>query len=55
MVSNQEAVDIARPLCLDPQKPSSPLSACKKLVNLEISRESMDDTKLMNSANSVRK
>ncbi|KAK8959692.1 putative protein phosphatase 2C 25 [Platanthera guangdongensis] len=45
-VSNQEAVDIARPLCLDPQKPS-PLSACKKLVNLAISRESMDDTCVM--------
>ncbi|PKU81178.1 probable protein phosphatase 2C 25 [Dendrobium catenatum] len=45
-VSNQEAVDIARPLCVDPQKPT-PLSACKKLVNLSISRGSMDDISVM--------
>ncbi|XP_020585837.1 probable protein phosphatase 2C 25 [Phalaenopsis equestris] len=45
-VSNQEAIDIARPLCVDPQKPA-PLSACKKLVNLSISRGSMDDISVM--------
>ncbi|PKA67097.1 putative protein phosphatase 2C 25 [Apostasia shenzhenica] len=45
-VSNQEAIDMARPLCLDPQKPS-PLIACKKLVNLSVSRGSMDDISVM--------
>ncbi|KAG0453531.1 hypothetical protein HPP92_024835 [Vanilla planifolia] len=42
-VSNQEAVDIARPLCVE----ASPLSACKKLVNLSVSRGSMDDISVM--------
>ncbi|XP_020578858.1 probable protein phosphatase 2C 25 [Phalaenopsis equestris] len=45
-VDNQEAIDIARPLCLDSQKPSL-LSACKKLVELSISRGSMDDISVM--------
>ncbi|KAI0519870.1 hypothetical protein KFK09_007331 [Dendrobium nobile] len=45
-VSNQEAIDIARPLCMDPQRPS-PLSACKKLVNLSVSRGSMDDISVL--------
>lgn len=45
-VSNQEAIDIARPICMDPLKPS-PLSACKKLVNLSVSRGSMDDISVL--------
>ncbi|KAL0923015.1 hypothetical protein M5K25_007057 [Dendrobium thyrsiflorum] len=45
-VSNQEAIDIARPLCMDLQRPS-PLSACKKLVNLSVSRGSMDDISVL--------
>ncbi|PKU76543.1 probable protein phosphatase 2C 2 [Dendrobium catenatum] len=45
-VNNQEAIDIARPLCMDPQRPS-PLSACKKLVNLSVSRGSMDDISVL--------
>ncbi|KAI0526915.1 hypothetical protein KFK09_002509 [Dendrobium nobile] len=45
-ISNQEAIDMARPLCMDSKKPS-PLSACKKLVELSISRGSMDDISVM--------
>ncbi|KAK7321362.1 hypothetical protein VNO77_31934 [Canavalia gladiata] len=45
-VSNQEAVDIARPLCVGNNKPQ-PLVACKKLVDLSVSRGSMDDTSVM--------
>ncbi|KAM7501786.1 hypothetical protein LguiB_000690 [Lonicera macranthoides] len=45
-VSNQEAVDVARPLCIDTEKPEL-LSACKKLVDLSISRGSADDTSVM--------
>ena len=45
-VSNQEAVDIARPLCVGSSKPQ-PLLACKKLVDLSVSRGSMDDTSVM--------
>lgn len=41
-VSNQEAVDIARPSCVGINK-QNPLSACKKLVELSVSRGSSDD------------
>ncbi|KAL8465427.1 hypothetical protein ACS0TY_034800 [Phlomoides rotata] len=45
-VSNQEAIDIARPLCIDVDKPQ-PLSACRKLVDLSVSRGSADDISVM--------
>lgn len=45
-VSNQEAVDLARPLCIDIENPE-PLSACRKLVDLAISRGSVDDISVM--------
>ncbi|KAG0478612.1 hypothetical protein HPP92_013331 [Vanilla planifolia] len=45
-VSNQEAVDVARPLCVNSRQPC-PLSACKKLVELSASRGSMDDISVM--------
>lgn len=45
-VDNQEAVDIARPLCLDVEKPQ-PLVACRKLVDLSVSRGSADDISVM--------
>lgn len=45
-VSNQEAVDMARPLCSDPHNPS-PISACKKLAELSASRGSADDISVM--------
>ncbi|XP_059660886.1 probable protein phosphatase 2C 25 [Cornus florida] len=45
-VSNQEAVDIARPLCLGTDKPE-PLSACKMLADLSVSRGSFDDISVM--------
>ncbi|KAG6583354.1 putative protein phosphatase 2C 25, partial [Cucurbita argyrosperma subsp. argyrosperma] len=41
-VSNQEAVEIAHPLCVGTEK-AQPLVACKKLVELSISRGSVDD------------
>ncbi|CAH8313391.1 unnamed protein product [Eruca vesicaria subsp. sativa] len=45
-VSNQEAVDIARPFCVGTEvKPL--LLACKKLVNLSASRGSSDDVSVM--------
>ncbi|XWS74361.1 hypothetical protein CRYUN_Cryun02cG0208700 [Craigia yunnanensis] len=44
-VSNQEAVDIARP-CLGINK-TNPLSTCKKLVDLSVSRGSSDDISVM--------
>nr|XP_043611073.1 probable protein phosphatase 2C 25 [Erigeron canadensis] len=45
-VSNQEAVDLARPFCssIDSLQASS---ACKKLVELSASRGSVDDTSVM--------
>lgn len=46
-VSNQEAVDIARPLCLGAAGASSSLSACKKLVDLSATRGSLDDISVM--------
>lgn len=45
-VSNQEAIDIARPLCIGVEKPEA-LLACKKLVKLSASRGSLDDISVM--------
>lgn len=45
-ISNQEAIDIARPLCINVDKPQ-PLSACRKLVDLSVSRGSTDDISVM--------
>ncbi|XP_058182320.1 probable protein phosphatase 2C 25 [Rhododendron vialii] len=45
-VSNQEAVDIARPLCIGIQNPE-PFSACEKLAALSVSRGSADDISVM--------
>ncbi|KAF8113538.1 hypothetical protein N665_0049s0053 [Sinapis alba] len=45
-VSNQEAVDIARPFCLGTEKKTL-LLACKKLVDLSASRGSSDDISVM--------
>ncbi|KAI7742261.1 hypothetical protein M8C21_024770 [Ambrosia artemisiifolia] len=45
-VTNQEAVDLARPLCASGDK-SETISACKKLVELSTSRGSIDDTSVM--------
>ncbi|KAG0481176.1 hypothetical protein HPP92_012034 [Vanilla planifolia] len=44
-VSNQEAVDVARPLCVTP-KPNV-LSACRRLADLSIARGSVDDISVM--------
>ncbi|KAL0341260.1 UNVERIFIED_CONTAM: putative protein phosphatase 2C 25 [Sesamum radiatum] len=45
-VSNQEAVDVVRPLCTGVEKPEA-FSACKKLVDLSLARGSADDTSVM--------
>ncbi|KAL3518048.1 hypothetical protein ACH5RR_020637 [Cinchona calisaya] len=45
-VSNQEAIDLARPLCTGTKNPE-PLSACRKLVDLSILRGSLDDISVM--------
>ncbi|GAB2285715.1 hypothetical protein Dimus_020154 [Dionaea muscipula] len=45
-VSNQEAVDVARPLCTGTSKPE-PLAACKKLIDISVSRGSCDDISVM--------
>ncbi|KAJ6424565.1 hypothetical protein OIU84_025362 [Salix udensis] len=45
-VGNQEAVDIARSLCMGVEK-AEPLSACKKLAELSVSRGSCDDISVM--------
>ncbi|KAG5603086.1 hypothetical protein H5410_034456 [Solanum commersonii] len=45
-VSNQEAVDIARPLCTGIST-QQPLSACRKLIDLSVSRGSLDDISVM--------
>ncbi|KAG2332957.1 hypothetical protein Bca4012_017425 [Brassica carinata] len=45
-VSNQEAVDIARPFCLGTEEKPL-LLACKKLVDLSASRGSSDDISVM--------
>lgn len=46
-VSNQEAIDIVRPMCIDINNPQPPLSACKRLVELSASRGSADDISVM--------
>ncbi|KAL9235380.1 hypothetical protein vseg_010142 [Gypsophila vaccaria] len=47
-VTNQEAVDIIRPLCISNNKPLPPLlAACKKLVDTAVSRGSLDDISVM--------
>ena len=51
-VSNQEAVDIARPFCVKKQPNltplgGSPIAACKKLVKLAVTRNSQDDISVM--------
>jgi serine/threonine protein phosphatase PrpC len=51
-VSNQEAVDIARPFCVEKQPDLAPLgggltAACKKLVALAVTRKSHDDVSVM--------
>ena len=45
-VSNQEAVDIARPFCLGTEEKPL-LLGCKKLVDLSASRGSLDDISVM--------
>lgn len=45
-VTSQEAVDISRPFCIGVDKPD-PLFACKKLVDLSVSRGSADDISVM--------
>ncbi|KAI7740674.1 hypothetical protein M8C21_018175, partial [Ambrosia artemisiifolia] len=45
-VSNQEAIDLARPFCVGNDK-LEPASACKKLVELSVSRGSVDDASVM--------
>jgi protein phosphatase 1L len=45
-VTNQEAVDVVHPSCVGVDK-LDPLSACKKLVDLSLSRGSVDDTSVM--------
>lgn len=45
-VSNQEAVDIVRSLCVGVDKPEA-FSACKKLVDLALARGSLDDISIM--------
>jgi hypothetical protein len=45
-VGNQEAVDLARSLCMGVEN-ADPLSACKKLADLSVSRGSCDDTSVM--------
>jgi serine/threonine protein phosphatase PrpC len=51
-VRNQEAVDIARPFCIEKQSNlttfrGGPNAACKKIVELEITRKSQDDVSVM--------
>ncbi|WOL08503.1 hypothetical protein Cni_G17256 [Canna indica] len=45
-VDNQEAVDLARPFCLDADSATT-LSACRKLVELSATRGSLDDISVM--------
>ena len=51
-ISNQEAVDIARPFCIAKQPNvttlgDGPMAACKKLVELAVTRKSKDDVSVM--------
>ncbi|XP_073123236.1 probable protein phosphatase 2C 25 [Henckelia pumila] len=45
-VTNQEAIDIARPLVANLDEPMA-LSACRKLVDLSVSRGAIDDISVM--------
>jgi len=45
-VTNQEAVDIARPFCIQ-SLPGGPVAACEKLVELAVDRQSPDDITVM--------
>ncbi|KAK4385327.1 putative protein phosphatase 2C 25 [Sesamum angolense] len=45
-VSNQEAVDVVQSLCIGVDKPEA-FSACKKLVDLSLTRGSLDDISVM--------
>ncbi|XP_051116720.1 probable protein phosphatase 2C 2 [Andrographis paniculata] len=45
-VSNQEAIDIARPMCVNVDRPR-PVAACRKLVDVSVSRGSRDDMTVM--------
>ncbi|XP_077239450.1 putative protein phosphatase 2C 25 [Tasmannia lanceolata] len=45
-VGNQEAIDMARPLCVGTNNPTV-LSACKKLTDLSVMRGSTDDISVM--------
>ncbi|KAK7829334.1 putative protein phosphatase 2c 25 [Quercus suber] len=45
-VNNQEAADMVRPLCTGIEKPK-PFFACKKLVDLAVTRGSTDDISVM--------
>ncbi|KAL5710140.1 protein-serine/threonine phosphatase [Ranunculus cassubicifolius] len=45
-VTNQEAIDIARPLCVDSVQPEV-LCACKRLAELAVKRGSLDDISVM--------
>ncbi|WZZ40271.1 hypothetical protein YC2023_036530 [Brassica napus] len=45
-VTNQEAVDVVRPYCVDVENPKT-LSACQKLVELSGKRGSLDDISLI--------
>lgn len=45
-VNNQEAADVVRPLCTGVEK-RKPLFACKKLVDLSVTRGSTDDISVM--------
>eukprot|EP00253_Pinus_taeda_P029413 PITA_29413 len=52
MVTNQEAVDIARPFCIEKEHNLTPLgggpmAACKKLVEVALTRKSQDDISVM--------
>lgn len=45
-VTNQEAVDLVRPLCIGVDNPR-PISACKKLTELSVARGSSDDISVL--------
>jgi len=52
MVTNQEAVDIVRPFCVEKQPNLTPLgdgpiAACKNLVEVVVTRKSGDDISVM--------
>ena len=50
--TDQEAVDIARPFCVEKQPNltllrGGPIAACKKLIELAVTRKSQDDVSVM--------